>query len=127
MQTEGGYSARDVGVNHPGLDHDKAVGLIHFQNLAHAGHLDDHALVERQGAARKPGSGPARRKRHAGPRQHTHDFRGLFSCGREHHRAGAILVLRKAVTLVDEQLVGFSKNIAGSKHRPQVFYQLVHR
>ncbi len=57
---DGRRRARRAGSLRPGWTTAIRLRFVYLQNLAHARHLDDHALIERQRPTRKSGSRAAR-------------------------------------------------------------------
>ncbi len=95
----------DVRVRHARLDADAAVLEVDLQDPLHPREDDQHAVLDRQRAAREARARPAGDPRHLDARAGGDDLPHLLGGAGQHGRGRRDVVLQQAVRLVGAQLV----------------------
>jgi len=121
-----GDRLRQLRVHDAGLHHRDTVRGIDAQDAVQAGALDHDAVLERDGAARQPGAGPARHERHAVRAAGAHYARDLRLVARQHDRARQRAVHGEAVGLVHQQLFRAGEHRRGTDDLRERSEQALH-
>jgi hypothetical protein len=114
---------RDLDVRHAGLDDDATALEVDLQHAAHPRDRDEHALGDRQRAAREARARAARDPRHAGVRARAHDVAHLRGAARQDDRAGRRAVLQQPVGFVRAQLDRLRQDVLFAADRAKAFKQ----
>ena len=106
VQTEAGDGLREIRVHYTGLHHGHAVLRVDLKDPVEARALDHDGAFGRERSTRKPGPRTARHEGHARCATGPDDSRDLRLVPREHDGRRSTSVVRQAVALVREQVVG---------------------
>ncbi|MNP51785.1 hypothetical protein D3C76_1461320 [compost metagenome] len=98
VKGRGGLGNRQVA--HPRLHPCRAGDRVDGEDLVEARHHQQHAFLQRQGAARQAGAGTARDHRHLAGKTQLEDALDLFEGMRQYHQHRRGAVGRKAIAFV---------------------------
>jgi hypothetical protein len=117
------HGGRDRDVRDPRFAHDALIGQVDLEDAPQPREHDEHAVLQRQGAARQAAARSARHPRHAGLVAGTDDGGHLLARAREHGDAGDRRVLQQSVGLVGPQRMVLGDDVLVATDAPQLLDQ----